>query len=258
MKVAALTLSWNTLEATKMSVKSTSYELRTLKKSGIDVVHYIVDNGSDDGSKEWIKNNKKYDYVPIIMNENTGNSVGRNVVLDRLTDEDYLFMIDSDLVPVAGTFGAMLEFMEREDNKNIGNFGANYFTITTELDKTTRRVSKFDKIDNAFPSGIIQRPKATDIAFAGYGVFRAKLFTKHSMRFITDGPFTGPGHSGEDDKLGYDITKAGYKIQRFDDVVYFHNAGSSVRNMKSRGVDPNVQNRINYLIDMIDRENGLK
>lgn len=74
-RVAVFTLTKDRLEYTKVCLAS----LRA--KAGYEFDHYIVDNGSTDGTVEWLKDNKTLQDT-IINGVNTGISTASNQMLD--------------------------------------------------------------------------------------------------------------------------------------------------------------------------------
>lgn len=91
LKVAVFTLTKDRLYYTKDSFKS----LRATTKYPFD--HYVVDNGSTDGTVKWLKENEG-DFKQVIYNkENVGISKGSNQALDAMGDEyDIIIKFDND------------------------------------------------------------------------------------------------------------------------------------------------------------------
>lgn len=90
LKVALYTLVMDRLEYTKESFKA----LKEKTKYPFD--HYVVDNGSKDGTTEWLKENEK-DFKKVIYNEkNVGISKGSNQALDAMKGENYDIIIKVD------------------------------------------------------------------------------------------------------------------------------------------------------------------
>jgi glycosyltransferase involved in cell wall biosynthesis len=90
MKIAIYTLTRDRLEYTK-------YCFATLReKAGYPFDHFIVDNGSQDGTVEWLKENEK-DFAKVIYNpENRGISVGSNQALKEIQGYDLIIKMDND------------------------------------------------------------------------------------------------------------------------------------------------------------------
>jgi hypothetical protein len=71
------------------------------------------------------------------------------------------------------------------------------------------------------------------------------------VRFDTAHPFDRKGWGCEDNDLAFQMTVAGYAIQRFCGMTYLHRAiNSSVRILRALGVDPsaNYEERRRYVV----------
>ena len=95
MKVALYTLTRERLDYTKHCFST----LR--EKAGYSFDHYVVDNGSQDGTDVWLveEYQAQNPNVIIILNkENMGISVGSNQALDEMRGNDYdlIFKMDND------------------------------------------------------------------------------------------------------------------------------------------------------------------
>jgi glycosyltransferase involved in cell wall biosynthesis len=96
-KIAVYTMTRDRLEYTKKSFDM-------LKRyAGIDYDHYVFDNNSTDGTKEWLQEQHekgKLHYI-YLADENMGQNIGANVLLDQIMIEDYDWVMrwDNDIVP---------------------------------------------------------------------------------------------------------------------------------------------------------------
>lgn len=94
-QVAVFTLTKDRLDLTKKMYES-------LKSAGYPFAWYVVDNGSTDGTKEWLKSLKQKEFcVNIIDNkENVGISHGSNQALDEMmkVGYDFIIKIDNDCI----------------------------------------------------------------------------------------------------------------------------------------------------------------
>lgn len=89
MKIAIFTLTRDRLAYTKRSFKSLK------EKAGYPYDHYVIDNGSTDGTKEWLA--KQKDLKIISLNKkNEGISKACNKALDILLKKDYDLIIKMD------------------------------------------------------------------------------------------------------------------------------------------------------------------
>jgi GT2 family glycosyltransferase len=88
MKIAIYTLTRDRIEYTKECFQS----LR--ERAGYAYDHFVIDNGSVDGTVEWLKEN---DFKKVIYNkENVGISKGSNQALEEILKEQYDLIIKMD------------------------------------------------------------------------------------------------------------------------------------------------------------------
>jgi len=90
MQIAVYSLTRDRLEYTK-------HCFQTLKeKAGVQYDHYIIDNGSTDGTVEWLKENESQFKKVIYNSENLGISKSSNQALDEISKQDYDLIIKMD------------------------------------------------------------------------------------------------------------------------------------------------------------------
>lgn len=89
MKIAIITLTRDRLEYTKRSFKSLK------QNAGYPYHHFIVDNGSTDGTVEWLKKQKDLDVLSY-NKENEGISKSMNKALKYILTKDYDLIIKMD------------------------------------------------------------------------------------------------------------------------------------------------------------------
>lgn len=89
MKIAVFTLTRDRLDYTKRSFAS----LR--ENSGYPYDHYVIDNGSEDGTVEWL-NEQKDIHVIAFNSENKGISASCNLALDHILPKGYDLIIKFD------------------------------------------------------------------------------------------------------------------------------------------------------------------
>lgn len=102
-KVAAVTITFNRLELTKKTLESFN------SKTSVDY-HLFVDNGSTDGTKEFLK-----DYFHIPLEKNFGIARAFAYGVKALTnDYDYILKLDNDIETVTDDIiDRMIKFYER-------------------------------------------------------------------------------------------------------------------------------------------------
>lgn len=93
MKIAVLTLTRERLEYTKHCFET----LRANAGCGFD--HYVLDQGSTDGTDEWLKMQWAFDssFRCFYLDENVGIARGMNYLLDHLAEDyDVVVKVDND------------------------------------------------------------------------------------------------------------------------------------------------------------------
>lgn len=93
MKIAIYTLTRDRLEYTKHCFK-------TLKnKAGYEYDHFVLDNGSSDGTQDWLVENESMFKKIVLCDSNLGISDGSNTILDIIyetDDYDLIIKMDND------------------------------------------------------------------------------------------------------------------------------------------------------------------
>lgn len=88
MKIAIYTLTRDRLEYTRHCLKTLE------EKAGFPYDHFIVDNGSKDGTREWLVE-RMYRHLTLLP-ENAGISKGSNMALEEILKYDYDVIIKMD------------------------------------------------------------------------------------------------------------------------------------------------------------------
>lgn len=89
MRVAVLTLTRDRLAYTKHCFA----KLREF--AGCEFDHYVLDQGSEDGSWQWLLNRDQYHHLSILR-DNVGISAGINRLLDRARSKQYDVIVKFD------------------------------------------------------------------------------------------------------------------------------------------------------------------
>lgn len=101
MKVAAVTITFNRLDLTQRTLESFN------AKTAVDF-HLFIDNGSTDGTREWIKG-----YNHIQLEENEGIAYAFATAVQELQEYDYILKLDNDVETVTDDIiNRMLRFHE--------------------------------------------------------------------------------------------------------------------------------------------------
>jgi len=136
--VSLVVLSWNTLDDTKASIEN----LRKQTYKNTEIV--VVDNGSDDGSKEYLK--KQSDITYIDLPENTGFTGGQISALEK-TKGDYLFLVNSDAIVNNSWTEKALDIFKTDEK--IAAIGGKVFewNDTAPLHDTSNPFYSYQKVD---------------------------------------------------------------------------------------------------------------
>jgi GT2 family glycosyltransferase len=113
MHVAIYTLTWNRLEYTKHCLEV----LRA--KAGYPYDHIIIDNGSSDGTVEWLG---RQDFHAVVSNPvNAGISRASNQALDLAREHDLIIKFDNDCeIVTGGILARIVELFERAGAEAAG------------------------------------------------------------------------------------------------------------------------------------------
>lgn len=105
MKLSIILVNWNTCDLTKQALTSVFKET-----SGIDFEVIVVDNNSEDGSMEMIKN--EFPQVRIIENkENLGFGKANNQGL-KIAKGDYLMFLNTDVIVLDGAINKLVDYLD--------------------------------------------------------------------------------------------------------------------------------------------------
>ena len=112
MKVAVYTLTWNRLAYTRHCL------LTLREKAGYPYDHFIVDNGSGDGTAAWLHQNGVH---RVICNaENLGLSRASNQALEAIRGYDLIVKFDNDCeVVTAGILAEIVEIYRHERGRYV-------------------------------------------------------------------------------------------------------------------------------------------
>lgn len=107
-KAAIVILNWNGVDYLKRFLGTT---VKNTTSPG--TVIYVADNGSTDGSADWVA--KNFPSIRLIMfDKNLGFAGGYNLALQQI-DAEYFILLNSDIEVTEGWTGPLISFM---DNNN--------------------------------------------------------------------------------------------------------------------------------------------
>ena len=108
MKTAVVILNWNGLQHLQ-------HYLPQVVATTLDADIVVADNGSTDGSAEWLR--EALPQVQLVMLEkNYGVAEGYNRALAQLEGYDVFVLLNSDIEPTEGWLRPLLEQLERNED----------------------------------------------------------------------------------------------------------------------------------------------
>ncbi len=196
----------------------------------------VVNNGAQDGTREWLDN---YDgYLTVIHRKNCGAGPGRNSGLRewdaRITP--YTLMIDGGILPPVGGVEKMKAYLVRHPDVHVISpeiarypDGACCF-VTDEAEATPVALDIPD--DTTF--------RQSELSGTAYALCRAEAWT---VRFSEEGPFGEAGWGCDDNDMMFRWNEAGIIHHDFQPAagwrLYRRGAGSFARLYRETGIWPN-------------------
>lgn len=139
-----------------------------------DKVIYVVDNASNDGSLELLK--EKYPFIYFIENsENLGFSKGNNQVI-RETDTEYFLMLNPDVIFIQNTIEKMIEEIEKDKLLSIVSTKLVYPNGTTQ-----KSIDRFPSLNDSFIR-FLRRLKVNPRFIDKYGVENFDYNSDHVLK----------------------------------------------------------------------------
>lgn len=196
--ISVLLLSWNELNVIEKS-------LPLLKADKLDI--WVVDNGSTDGTREYLKKQKGINV--ITFDENMGISYARNRVIEQCKGE-YIFMLDGDIKYIPGAAESMKETLKTLP-QNTYCFGVHNprWDGTQDENEATQAWSGTGTMKNNVA-----------IAWTQFGIFKGDIVRKY--KFPEYGPYFGPGYGFEDDWMHAKLEEDGYVSYYCEAPLYYH------------------------------------
>ena len=238
-KVSIVILTANSLEMTKEQL----IDVAKLDTKSIQAECLIVDNGSNDGTEENLKNYKlpNMDYKFIETGENLGFAGGNNVgTKDSLKHgSDYVILMNNDLILPKDVVVKLVDFMEGNPEVGIASPKI-YFAKGYEFHKNRYKEGDLGKVF-WYAGGIIDRKNAysshkgvdevdrgqydnaaeTDFANGACAIIRSGIFEK--VGFLDSSFFL----YWEDADFSQRIKNAGYKVMYYPGTHLWHKVSAS-------------------------------
>jgi glycosyltransferase involved in cell wall biosynthesis len=169
----------------------------------------VVDDGSTDGTKEFLKSYKPlYRITTIFHEKNRGSGASRNDGI-RAANKEIILFLDDDLIPEQGILRHHADRHWKGDHAVIGN-------IIYRETFTTRWVSRY-----LSTRGVKKVPAGEKISFKCFWSSNASVRKDHLVRVgLFDEEFRGAG--GEDTELAYRLEKAGIGFVYEDEAICHH------------------------------------
>lgn len=214
--------------------------IHSIEKAALNLTKeiIIIDNASDDGSVEFIK--EKLPQVTLIANKvNLGFGKANNIGLKQATGK-YLLLINPDTIVAEDTFEKMICFFE--SNKTVGLAGCKILNPDGTFQLACRR---------SFPGPWTSFTKVTGLSSLFPG---SKIFARYNLTYLDEnqtyevdaisGSFMMMKREvyekvggfdeqffmyGEDLDLCYRIQKAGYKVFYVHSTQIIHYKGESAK-----------------------------
>lgn len=242
----AIVLNWNELHVVKHTIE------RLAKEPDVEII--VVDNGSQDGSQDYLHYLAKRsvgevgDVRAAILTSNCGSSVGRNVGISMAKGED-IFLIDGDILYVPGTIEVYKRILH--DQPTYGCVGYN--------DHHRVQMTGMNGTYNAEEADQVMRTDMTlsewfPMAWTQYGLFRGDMLRK--LQFHAKGCFGEWGHGYEDDWLFHDMQEAGYRSVAVNAPLYYHDGHYSLRLMKQMNLPDRGEERARAFYERWGEGNG--
>jgi GT2 family glycosyltransferase/lipopolysaccharide/colanic/teichoic acid biosynthesis glycosyltransferase len=214
--------------------------LRSLERAleGIDGEIIVVDNASDDGSVEMLK--QKFPNVRVIVNDrNLGFSAANNLALKDVKGK-YILLLNPDTVVQEDTLRVMCDFLDRD--QSIGLAGCKILNPDGSLQLACRRsyptpwvaFTKIIGLSTLFPmSRLFGRYNLAylnpDACYEVDAVSGSFMFIRSTAIAEAGGLDEQFFMYGEDLDLCYRIKKAGWKVYYVHSTKVIHYKGESVR-----------------------------
>lgn len=201
-KVSILILNWNRKDETARAIES------ALDQSYQNIEIILIDNGSTDGSEEYIAT--KYPKITFIkLDKNYGCPGGRNRGVQYCSG-DFIFYLDNDGVLHQNAVENAIDCIIK-DNK---------IAVVTGLVKDFTEESEIDTAFSLEPLAC----KEAALFQGGISMHRKSVY--NNVGLYPDDYFYG----GEETFLSYKIIDAGFKIHKSDQVVLWHKKSKLARN----------------------------
>jgi GT2 family glycosyltransferase/ubiquinone/menaquinone biosynthesis C-methylase UbiE len=213
-------LTYNKLQYTKECIDS----IRKYTAQGTYEI-IVVDNASNDGTVEWLKQQK--DIISIYNNENLGFPKGCNQGIDVATGE-YILLLNNDVIVTKHWLSNMRKALDSSEKIGAVSVVSNYCSYYQSIPVTYNTLEEMQSFAEGF--NVSDSTKWEDrIKLIGF----CMLIKKKVVQEIgyLDECFT-PGNF-EDDDYSFRIILAGYKLVLCKDTFIHHYGSTSFKDRAS-------------------------
>lgn len=211
MKIAVFTLTRDRLFYTQHCFKV----LR--EKAGYDFDHYIVDNGSTDGTQSWLLDNRKQWKGLKIYSTNRGLCAGNNTALDMIRKSgikyDLIIKFDNDCEIISDNILAEIVVLYEQTTRSM--------LLSPRVTGINRQPNR-SYIERAFT-----RPIGVTNHIGGlFACCNADLYLQYTY------PDNLPLASGDDSAFAYWVYQQTLIVGYIEDLVVNHFEGSQGQNLR--------------------------
>ena len=230
-KLTVLIVNWNGLDHLKKLMP-------TIKFQTFDDFEILIsDQGSTDGSVQWLEHNR----IRYIENgRNTGFSGGANSGL-RTVKTPYVAILNDDMRLEPNCFELLMDAIERDPKVGaVQGLVANW--EGTEVESTGLEVTygSFIATKNKHSPLVrkISRPEEIEMANGSATIFRTDAIRKIGFFDEDFNPIYN-----EDADMSLRLKKAGYKLMLQPSVIIYHHSGPTAKRLGYEGRLNNHRNR---------------
>jgi GT2 family glycosyltransferase len=260
MKLSIIILNYNTKELTKNCIDSI---IQTGRKLDYEIL--VVDNGSTDGSVEFLKRFKNYDlrFTIIETGANLGFAKGNNATRGTAKGE-YILFLNSDTVLQKDALQKTVLYLDK--HSDVGAVTCKLVLADGSLDKDARRsfitpwiglTHLFLRLDRVFPtSRIFARywygyisPDVThevDVIQGAFFLTRKKILDE--VDWFDESYFL----DAEDIDLSWKVKHVGYKLMYYPDVSVLHLKGATKGNNKKTKKNIPLREKLKYRLSGVN------
>ena len=119
MKITAVVVTYNRLELLKKSIQCLQAALEQVQSANIDCHICVINNGSTDGTDEWLDAQAG---LEVVHQENVGGSGGFYTGIKKAYEEgaDWIWCMDDDVFPKQHCLLSLLEEVNKHEDEPLG------------------------------------------------------------------------------------------------------------------------------------------